>query len=271
MTKPPFQLIKGAGDVGSAIAHRLRRAGLRPVLVEGPTPVITRRRMAFGTAVLEGKAELEGLRALRCATADEALACLEESGCVPVLVADEGESLSLPSPQVVVDARMRKKSRPPAQIGEAALVIGVGPAFRAGEQVHAVVESNWGPELGRVLWQGESESYTGRHRVVEGHGRERYLYAPHAGIFHTSLDVLALVEAGQVVGTVEGTPLTVEIGGMLRGLAGDNVPVAAGAKLVEVDPRRDPAFCIGIAERPGRIADGVLAAIREKYPVHRPE
>jgi xanthine dehydrogenase accessory factor len=50
--------------------------------------------------------------------------------------------------------------------------------------------------------------------------------------------------------------------GVLRGLVRDGVPVRAGAKLVEVDPRGDPALCFGLGERPKRIALAVLGALR---------
>jgi hypothetical protein len=48
---------------------------------------------------------------------------------------------------------------------------------------------------------------------------------------------------------------------VLRGLVRDGVPVAAGAKLAEVDPRGDPALCFGLGERPRRIAEAVAALL----------
>ncbi|MCZ6559192.1 MAG: hypothetical protein O7E56_14020 [SAR324 cluster bacterium] len=266
MDAAPLQWIKGAGDIGSAIAFRMRRAGLRPVLGEVPAPLVTRRRMAFASAVYEGEAELEGLRGVRCTDEAGLLDCLEDEGCVPVLVCSDLDRPPLPPQQVVVDARMRKKREPPVQISEAPFVLGIGPGFRAGLHVHAVVESNWGEELGRVIWEGVALAYTGQHREVEGQGKARYLYAPHAGTFHTRHDLLARVTQGEVVGRVDDTDLAVAIPGILRGLAHGGVAVAEGVKLVEVDPRGEDRFCIGIAERPERIAQGVLEAIRQRMP-----
>lgn len=261
-----FQWIKGAGDIGSAVAHRMRGAGLRPVLREGPSPVAARRKMAFAPAVFEGEAELEGMRGIRCGSLPAALECLEQFGCIPVLVGAADEFIAPETPLVMVDARMRKKLQPPAQLEEAPLVIGIGPGFVAGRQVHAAVESNWGETLGSVIWEGAALDYTGQHRVVEGHGEERYVYAPRAGRFTTEADILEVVEAGQVVGRVDGAPLAAPIGGILKGLAHHGIPVVAGAKLVEVEPRAEARYCIGIAERQGKIAEGVLQAIRERMP-----
>jgi len=50
-------------------------------------------------------------------------------------------------------------------------------------------------------------------------------------------------------------------GGVLRGLMRDGVLVAAGTKVIEIDPRGDPRLVRGSGERPARIADGVLQAI----------
>ena len=53
--------------------------------------------------------------------------------------------------------------------------------------------------------------------------------------------------------------------GVLRGLVRDGVRVPAGTKVVEVDPRGDPALCFGLGERPRRAAAAVavvLAAAR---------
>lgn len=258
--------IKGAGDIGSAVAHALLGAGLWPILAERPFPVILRRRMSLGSALHEGEAVLEGVRGRRVETVEAALACLEEPRCVPVLAWTAPGVPEGLTPAVVVDARMRKKEQPPVQIGEAALVIGIGPGFEAGVHAHVVIESDWGDELGRIIRKGATHAYTGRPREVEGFSKERYRYAPHGGVFRTERDVTEPVAAGDELGRVDDTPLVAAIGGVVRGLAHDGVAVTEGAKLAEVDPRGDPAACVGIGERPGRIAAGVVAAVREALP-----
>lgn len=260
----PVQLILSAGDIGSAVAHRLKRAGYHPVLVEGPAPVVTRRLMSFTDAVHAGHATLEGLEARRCDAAAQALALADAPETIPLLVteATAEDIADALHPAVWVDARMRKKREPPRQMERAPLVIGIGPGFRVGVHCHVVVESNWGEHLGRVITEGGSEDYTGRHRVVAGKGRERYVYTPATGTFHTDCELLAPVRAGDVVATVDGEPLLAASDGILRGLARSGLHVEAGAKVAEVDPTADPAQCRGIGERPGRIADGVLEAVR---------
>ncbi len=272
MNPPSLHIVKSAHDIGSAVAHRLHRAGRAALLLEDPAPGATRRLMCFAGAVHEGRAELQGVAAVRCHTVEEARDVLQGGEAIPLLTGDLAAPLAVSLPQpipqqiplpahVLVDARMRKRAVPPVQIGEASLTLGIGPGFHAGKQVHVVIESNWGDNLGRVIREGSSEAYTGKHRLVEGLGAQRYLYAPSAGVFQQTLELLAPVQAGQEVGRVDGRPLLSEAKGILRGIAWTGLRVEAGAKLAEIDPTGDPANCQGISERPARIAEGVLEAI----------
>jgi xanthine dehydrogenase accessory factor len=260
MRHPALQFVKSAHDIGSAIAHRLKTAGERPVLLESATPGATRRLMCFAGAVVAGSAELEGLRAVRCGDAAQAAALADRPGVIPLLVTALDDPLPLPA-EALIDARMRKRHEPPVQLDQAPLVIGIGPGFVAGRHVHLVIESNHGARLGRVIGEGAAEAYTGRHRLVEGYGAERYLYAPHAGTFHSGRALLEAVAPGETVGRVDDTPLPAAAEGILRGLAYDGLRVEAGAKLAEIDPTGKPDNCRGIHERPARIAAGVLEAL----------
>jgi xanthine dehydrogenase accessory factor len=60
-------LVLGIGDVGSAVAWVLFKAG-RSVILDGPTPVTHRRMMGFADAMFDGEAVLEGVTARRCQT-----------------------------------------------------------------------------------------------------------------------------------------------------------------------------------------------------------
>lgn len=55
-----------------------------------------------------------------------------------------------------MDAILAKKNLG-TKITDAPLVIGLGPGFYAGRDVHAVIETNRGHNLGRVLYKGEAE------------------------------------------------------------------------------------------------------------------
>jgi hypothetical protein len=54
-------LVRGVGDVGSAVAAVLFRAGYAVALHDEPAPAAPRRGMAFADAVFDGVARLDGL------------------------------------------------------------------------------------------------------------------------------------------------------------------------------------------------------------------
>jgi len=61
----PIILVRGVGDIGSAVAHRLFREGYGVAIHDDPKPTMTRRGMAFADAAFDGHAVLDGVRAVR--------------------------------------------------------------------------------------------------------------------------------------------------------------------------------------------------------------
>lgn len=256
----PIVVIRGSGDIGSAVAHRLFRAGYPVVIHDGPAPTAARRKMAFTDAVFDGSATLAGLSAHRVDQLADLAVALNEA--IAIFVGDFGDLLAAVEPRVLVDARMRKRATPEPQVALAPLTIGLGPNFVAGTTTHLVIETEWGDRLGTVLTEGTPAPLGGEPRSYGGHTRDRFVYAPADGVFHTACQIGEQVEAGQQVATLGSQQLTAPLTGILRGLTRDGVTISAGTKCVEIDPRGDPALVAGIGERPGKIADGVLAAIQ---------
>ena len=122
-------------------------------------------------------------------------------------------------------------------------------------------ETQWGDDLGKVVHAGATRALGGEPRSFDGHARDRFVYAPVAGVLHTSAEIAQHVSAGEVVATIGDEPLTAPLNGILRGLTHDGVAVEAGTKVVEVDPRGDVTKVVGLGARPRRIGEGVLRAI----------
>ena len=57
-------LIKGAGDLATGVAHRLKRCGFDIVMTEISKPTTVRRTIAFSQAVYDGSVEVEGIKAI---------------------------------------------------------------------------------------------------------------------------------------------------------------------------------------------------------------
>lgn len=254
-------LIRGSNDVASAAAHGLFQAGYGVVIHDVPSPTVTRRRMAFTDAVFDGQVTLEGVLAKRVAGIN-LRGLLLSPAFIPVVVSDFDRLVEKLRPQVLVDARMQKHKKPVRQFQLAPLVIGLGPNFVAGDNVHIAVETLRGDDLGKVILRGSTKQLEGEPIALAGFARERYVYAPLAGKFSTASHIGEMVVAGQEIASINSTPLHAPISGIIRGLTHTDVPVELRTKVIEIDPRGEQAQITGIGERPARIAQGVLAAIQ---------
>ena len=258
----PRALVRGIGDVGSAVAHALFRAGFKVVVHDVARPAHTRRGMAFTDAMFSGKTQLDGVYAKRPRQPED-LGCMIDCGrAVPVVSGEIDDAVSALNPDVVIDARMRKRVVPEPQRHLAPRTIGLGPNFIAGEQADIAIETAWGDELGRVIRRGTTRPLEGEPREIAGHMRDRYVYAPVTGVFSTALEIGMSVVAGEPIATIGGIELRAPLDGRLRGLTHSEVDVARGTKVIEIDPRDADADIYGIGERPRRIAQAVLAAIK---------
>ena len=256
-------VVLGLGDIGSAVAHRLFRDGSEVVIQDGPMPTTTRRRMAFADAVFDGWATLDGIEARRASDFDGVRRLLDAGHAIPVSVGERsalGALLHRFDVHVLVDARMRKHAQPEVVRGLAPLTIGLGPGFEVGRICDLAVETSWG-QLGAVIYDGAPLPLAGEPRAIDGHARERYVYAPFDGVFRTRRNIGDVIEAGQAIAMVDNTVLEAPVGGVVRGLTRDGVPVTVRTKVIEIDPRGLAGEVAGIGERPRRIAEGVTAAI----------
>ncbi len=179
---------------------------------------------------------------------------------IPIVTGCNEECVAAVKPTVLVDATLAKRNVG-TRLTDAPFVVGLGPGFVVGQDAHAVVETNRGHYLGRVLWSGSAQPDTGVPGDISGFGRERVIYAPADGVFEHRLDIGAVVNAGDVVGRVGQAPVPAPIAGVLRGLIHDGVPVQAGLKIGDVDPRAAPDHCCTISDKALAIGGGVLEAI----------
>jgi xanthine dehydrogenase accessory factor len=255
-------LVRGSGDVGSAVAHALLMNGYAVLIHDSAQPTAARRKMAFCDAIFDGSALLAGIQGKLITDISEIALHLAAHDLIPITTIDLSVILAGIQPEALIDARMRKHDQPETQITLAPFTVGLGPNFVAGETVHAAVETGWNDELGNVIWWGAARALEGEPQTIAGHARDRYVYAPIAGVFQTTCKIGDMVTSGQNIAHIGEISLYAPISGILRGLTHDGVLVARKAKVIEIDPRGDPGKIMGIAERPQRIAAGVLEAIK---------
>lgn len=252
-------LIKGAGDIATGIAVRLKNSGMQVVMTEIAIPTTVRRSVAFSRAVYEGSAVVENITAKLVLDFAQIPAVLQQDE-IPVLIDPRCEVLKSIHFDAVVDSILAKKnlSTDPTQ---APVVIGVGPGFSVPQDCHCVIETQRGHDLGRCIYQGCAAKNTGIPGEIGGYTVERLLRAPCDGIFHPILAIGDAVKAGQTVAMVDDQPVTAQIDGIVRGLLQDNVPVKTGMKSGDIDPRGCYEHCFTVSDKARAVGGGVLEAI----------
>lgn len=249
--------------MATGVAHRLFRSGFLVCLTEIPEPLAVRRAVSFCEAVFEKEKEVEGVKARLVRTENEIRSAWNQEW-LPLIIDPDAKIRRLIKPEVMVDAILAKENLG-TRIGDAFLVIGLGPGFRAGEDVHVVIETNRGHNLGRIITQGVAEPNTGVPGNIDGYTRERVLWVPAEGIFRAKKNIGDPVQAGETVAEVGETPVTAEISGVLRGILRDGIRVRKQMKAGDIDPRGTRENCFTISDKARAIAGGVLEAILMKF------
>ncbi len=259
MCEDALVVVKGGGDLATGVVYRLWRAGFRPVVTEIAQPTTVRRTVALSEAVYAGEVAIEGLRGRLIGHVEEIPRAWRE-GVTPVLVDPQARAVEELRPTVLVDAIMAKRNRG-TRIGDAPVVVALGPGFVAGVDAHAVVETNRGHHLGRVIWQGAAEPNTGTPGAIGGYTTERLLRAPCEGVLRAARPIGERVAAGDVICWVGEMPVHAAIAGVLRGLVHDGLGVSAGMKIGDVDPRAKREHCFTISDKSLAVGGGVLEAV----------
>ena len=293
-------ICRGAGDLATGIIHRLHRAGHRVIALETDYPAAIRRQVSFCEAVYDGSAVVEGVTArLVPALADaetdtetysgendtpaahivsekwdsSAIEAVLEAGEVPLLIDQKGESIALLKPDVVVDAIIAKKNLG-TTIDMAPLVIGVGPGFTAGKDVHLVIESMRGHNLARIITDGMAQPNTGVPGNIAGFTSERVIHAPAAGYIYDVRKIGDIVQKGDEIARIypdkgsydnklsEYVPVNATITGIIRGLIREGYYFKEGFKIADIDPREgELSNCFTISDKARSIAGSVLEVV----------
>jgi xanthine dehydrogenase accessory factor len=232
-------------------------------MLETDMPMAVRRCVSFCEAVYDGAITVEGITARKADTSSDILR-IWDAGEIPVRVDPGWAVIAELAPHVVIDAIIAKKNLG-THMGEAPLVIGLGPGFCAGEDVHCVIETNRGHDLGRRIEKGPAQADTGIPGTICGVSGERVFRAPCAGLFQAVCAIGDLVTKDQVVGHVDLLPVTAKIDGMIRGMIRNQTRVPAGCKIGDIDPRGAAAVHDTVSEKARAVGGAVLEAVLSRY------
>jgi xanthine dehydrogenase accessory factor len=251
--------VKGAGDLATGVALRLFRSGFPVVMTETASPTAIRRTVAFAEAVYAGSTTVEGITATCVASLAQALSLLAQR-VIPILMDPTATLVRQLSPTVMVDAIMAKRNCG-TTMGDAPIVIALGPGFVAGVDVHAVVETHRGHHLGRVILDGSAEPNTAEPGTVGGASWQRVLRAPAGGKLVPLRAIGDRVAKGDLIATVGGEAVVAPLTGVLRGLIHEQPVVSPGMKIGDIDPRAEREYCFTVSDKALSVAGGVLEAV----------
>lgn len=271
--KEDIVVIRGGGDIATGTIHKLHRCGFKVVILEIEKPSAIRRTVCFSEAIYECKIMVEGLICEKANNLEEVYTILDRKN-IPVIIDPFGKLIKELKPFVVVDAILAKKNLGTTK-DMAPITIGLGPGFCAGEDVHIVIETMRGHNLGRIIEKGYAMANTGIPGVVNGVSKDRVIYSPMGGTISNIKKIGDIVKKGEVIATISNdkniTEVKASIDGVLRGIIRDKSKIKKELKIADIDPRvEEVENSYTISDKARTIAGGVLEAVlymkqKQKY------
>lgn len=257
-------VVKGAGEMASAIAHRLMMCHFPVVMTEREHPSVIRRTVSFAQAIFHEKYCLQNICAAKVAKENTTeILRLVAQKIIPVIVDPAATIIQRLKPAVVIDAIIAKRNTGTA-IHDAPLVIGVGPGFSAPQDVHFVIESNRGHHLARIISRGKAQDNTSTPGTIAGVTDARLLRAPVAGKFLAHTFIGAPIQCGQPFGQIGEHVINAKISGVVRGLIADGHFCKVRTKIGDIDPRGEIEYCFCMSEKARNISGAILEIIVRK-------
>ena len=252
-------VIRGGGDIASGIIHRLYRSGYKIVILEIDKPTVIRRTVSFAQAIYDNKITIEGVKVEKVETIEDIYKALNNN-IIPIIVDKDAIIIEKLTPFIVIDAILAKKNLG-TKIDCAPIVIGIGPGFEAGNDVHAVIETNRGHYLGKVILEGSALPNTGVPGEIGGYSSERVIKSIKGGIVKHKCEIGDIVTKGEVIGYIDDYEIKAPIDGVLRGFIQEGINVPIDFKIADIDPRGIVDYCFTISDKARAIGGAVLEAI----------
>ena len=223
--------------MATGVVQKFFRAGFNVIILEVEEPTAIRRSVALCEAVYDGLAQVEDVICRKINALDELADCWK-AGHVPLLIDPDGDSIGKIAPAAVIDVILAKRNLG-TSMEMAPITIALGPGFYAGKDVHAVVETERGHDLGRLILNGCAKPNTGIPGEIGGKSEERVLRAPVEGIVSGKKNIGDIAQKHEPIITVNGRAVLAPFTGLVRGIIRDGMSVPKGMKIADIDPRTD--------------------------------
>ena len=253
-------VVRGGGDLATGVIHKLHRCNIKVVVLECEHPTAIRRTVSFCNAVFENEMVVEDVKCRLAYNIEEIYQILED-GDIPLIIDEKCKIIKDIKPVAVIDAIIAKKNIG-TSIDMAPITIALGPGFEAGKDVHAVIETKRGHNLGRIIYEGFAAKNTGIPGEIKGYSKERVIHSPCEGIINNISEIGDYVEQNQIIATVGNENVYASLSGILRGIIYDKTYVKKGLKIADIDPREEELQnCYKISDKARCIAGGTLEAL----------
>lgn len=257
-------IIRGGGEIATAIACRMHNAGYDVLLLEKARPSAIRREVSFADAVYDGEKTVERLTCY-CAENVKAAEALLRSKKITMLVDAYGRYIKKFRPHILVNTLNGDIEGNRIQY-PADYVIGLGSGFCAHRDVDCVIETRRGHNLGRLIYEGHALK---TRNIKDLESETGALFTAGAvGVIRSPRTISNVLRTGDVIAELydEENGRNVEISapypGILRGLIHDGYRCLSKDIIVaEVDSRNDPGICFSISEKARCISGAVLEAV----------
>ena len=244
-------VVRGGGDIATGVVQKFHRAGFNVLILEIPEPTAIRRSVALSEAAYDGVATVEDILCRNVMDVDQLGGCWKARE-VPLLLDPLGDAICEVKPSAVIDAILAKRNMGTNK-EMAKITIALGPGFCAGKDVHVVIETMRGHDLGRLILRGNAKPDTGTPGEIDGKSAERVLRSPIAGTVTAVKQIGEVVQQGEIIFSVGGQAVYATFTGLVRGMIRDGMEVVQGMKIADIDPRTDidvgtisdKARCIG--------------------------
>lgn len=250
-------LVRGAGELASAVGLILYRVGFKVIMTDLEVPLAIRRKVCFSEAILHGKSIVEGVNAVKSDSKNWEMVI--ELNKIPILI-DSITLFEVINPDIYIDSRMLK-SVVSDRRNESYFTIGLGPGFRVSQNCDAVIETMRGHSLGNIIWEGSAQENTGVPGELRGESIKRVIHAQFDGELKWVVDFGDLIEKSQVIGWLDDFEIKSQVEGLVRGLISPTVNIKKGMKIADIDPRGKEIDYLTISDKARNIGRGVLEAI----------
>lgn len=237
MPKNNLIIIRGGGDLATGVVQKFHRSGFPVLILETNFPTAIRRNVSLCEAIYDNEAEVEDMICRRINDISEIENC-QKNGEIPIMVDPNGRYIKKLKPAAVIDSILAKRNLG-TTIDMAPITIGLGPGFFAGSDVHAVIETKRGHNLGRLILEGSAIPNTGIPGEIGGKSLERVIKSPASGEVKHIRKIGDIVEEGEDIFEVSGIFVKAPFKGLLRGLIREKIFIEKGTKSADIDPRTD--------------------------------